>query len=154
MGNFKQDSKMKNIFILLSLCLCSFMGIKRITDTQKKESDVEKDNLSGKVKQVKTDCFDVEGKRCDDNNYLFIYNEKGYRVELAVHNSGWRNEKKVFKYDEKDKLTELILSDAANTLLGKFTYYYDEKGNNTESKYYNVEGDLKNRQTYKRPKRK
>jgi hypothetical protein len=158
MGNFIHTShEMMNKLVLLPLFLFCLYGNKKNDNVNKKKTDIEKDGLNGKVKQVKLDCFDadeksgnpIQEKRCDDNNYLVVYNDKGNRIELSVHSSGWRDEKRLFKYDNNEKLIELNVFDANNNLSGKFTYYYDINGNKIVSKFYGTDNILKNRQTYK-----
>lgn len=148
---------MKTVLIFLPLFLFCFCGNKRNDPAREKKTDVEKDGLKGKVKQVTLNCFYaneksgeiIKEKKCDDNNYSVIYNEKGKKIELTVHSSGWRNEKRLFKYDIKGNLSELHLFDADNKLLSKFIDNRDEKGNKIETNLYDADNNLINRQTYK-----
>src|SRR5688572_17552773 len=147
---------MKNRLLLISLFLLCLCGTTRSQDIKKKKTDLEKAGLIGKVKQVKLNCFAADEKsgnameenRCDDNNYLFIYNDKGNAIELSVHSSGWRNEKRLFKYDNNRNLIELNIFDASNNLSGSYTYNYDVSGNQTGSKYYGINNTYKKRESY------
>jgi hypothetical protein len=148
---------MKNKLVLLSLFLFCLYGPIWSQDIKKKKTDIEEGGLFGKVKQVKLNCFAadeksgnaIEDNRCDDNNYLIIYNDKGNAIEVSVHSSGWRNEKKLFKYDNDRNLIELNIFDASNDLSGSYKYNYDVSGNKTGSKYYGTDNSFKKRESYK-----
>jgi hypothetical protein len=148
---------MKIVLIFLPLFLFCFSWNEKNDDVREKKTDVEKDGLNGKVKQVTLNCFYVneksgeiiKEKKCDDNNYSVVYDVKGKKIELTVHSSGWRNEKRVFKYNTKGTLSELHLFDADNNLLSKFIDNCDENGNKIESNLYDTDNNLINRQTYK-----
>ena len=148
---------MKIALIFLPLFLICFCGNKKNDDIREKKTDLEKDGLRGKVRQVNINCFYaneksgeiIKEKKCDDNNYSVIYNDKGEKAELTVHGSGWRNEKRLFKYDTKGNLSELHLFDADNKLLSKYIDNCDENGNKIESNLYDADNNLLNRQAYK-----
>jgi len=104
-----------------------------------KENDLDKKNLFGNVKSVKTLHFEAAEKfgkiEKGERNYeryivrlLSIFNDKGLLIEGIDLDSNLQS-KWTYLYDDKGNEVEYNRYDSDGSLDSKSTYLYDDKGN-------------------------
>ncbi len=115
-----------------------------------KENDLDKKNLFGNVKSVKTLHFEatdkfgeiVKGER-EYKRYevslLNMFNDKGLLIERIDLDSNLQS-KSTYLYDDKGNRVESNRYDSAGSLDYKWTYLYDDKGNQVEANRYDSDG--------------
>lgn len=104
----------------------------------KKENDLTKHNLFGKVKKIEVTSYeaierfgeiekgDKTGTSFWGEDYYQIFNIKGNIIELNYYNS---NVKHIYKYDNKENLIEIHFIHDDSVLTRKNILVYDDKGN-------------------------
>lgn len=112
-------------------------------------TDVQKENLTSKVKSVRTIEIEYEvsveyGGRINKGKIknLVIYNEHGDIIERNTYHYGHLNEKHIFKYNDKGNRIESNFYKSNGRLDWKTTHRYDDKGNRIEWNIYNSDGSL------------
>jgi hypothetical protein len=122
-----------------------------------KENDLDKENLFGNVKSVKTLHFEatdkfgeiVKGERKYKRysaRLLSMYNDKGLLIEGIDLDSNLQS-KTTYLYDDKGNRVEYNRYDSDGSLDSKWTYLYDDKGNEVEANTYDSDGSLDSKWT-------
>lgn len=122
-------------------------------------TDIEKENLNGKVNTVKSISYDAVEKfgeitytnRNDYENYLTRYSNSGSILEHAKNDQdGWAISTRVHKYDENDLLMKLIWYDKDYKLSSYSLFLNNSDGNIIEQEVYNSDSTLSRKYLYDR----
>ncbi|HJY12203.1 MAG TPA: hypothetical protein VJ304_05405 [Flavobacterium sp.] len=142
-----------------------------------KKNDLEKQNIKGNVKSIKTNTFETtdrfkgifKGEKIErpSNNTYIIYNKKGYETKVnSYHSDGSLINKKSSKkediieipsskqsekgkiYDETGNVIEYNNYMSDGSINYKVLYKYDDNGNEIESISYNSKGRLIEKWSY------
>jgi len=119
-------------------------------------TDIEKNQLVGRVKQVKQECFNAVLTKEDialgdiindfhHQNYIEEYNTLGFLTKVSRGEGGVTS---VFKY-ENDVLIEEDIYGSSGSLLMRHVHIYDSNGNRIEMTKYFSNGRVSNSYTYK-----
>ncbi|MFJ1427832.1 hypothetical protein ACILD6_04405 [Capnocytophaga canimorsus] len=160
---------MKKIILLV----LTAVSITNCNSSVEKKNDLQKVELKGKVKSVRTAGYTVvekfgeirKGKITDLDDFinfgsffdsfnlidgLCVYNEKGDIIEINRYNSdGSLNWKGVYKYDNKGNKIEENGYNSDGSFVSKMIYKYDDKDNLIEENWSDSSGNIYDGPTYK-----
>lgn len=113
------NKNLKNILTIVSLCIIS---VNCFSQSTKKKTMTEHENLKGKVKSV---CL-ISGENFDKIDF----DEKGRIIKCEIKYSGNISIKKDYVYDNEDKLLSYKNYNAVrpDDLISEMVYTYNEKG--------------------------
>ncbi len=135
------------LLTLLSITACSVRKIKR--------TDLEKKHLRGKVKSVKMTKYKTIAKKDKiekgqvwGNIRKYTFNYQGYIVEETLYKNGTLGERYTYQYDDKGNQIKRSWYNSDGSLEDKTTYLYDDRGNKVKRDCYNSDGSLRIKWTY------
>jgi hypothetical protein len=135
-----------NIFISLAFSILLFS-----CGEKKTETDLIKNNLSGKIKSITTSEYlaDSLNAKSSINSLVFKeewkYNENGFQTEGTTYQilaSDTLSFKTSFKYDDRNRRVNWFQNEMDGSLSFKFAYTYDANGNNTEESRFSSDSTL------------
>lgn len=152
---------MKIQFKTFIIVLFSILSI--ACDSEKRENDLTRENLKGKVKSVKEISYYTEEKFGDPiksekyNQAELYFNEQGYFTEKNKHFKTETQSKETFKYNNQGNIIEkkefFNSSWLNSTRITTYTYQYDDKENLIEEKENDENEKLKSRKVFKYDKK-
>gem|GEM_PF-3911846 len=116
------------------------------------ESDLQQDNVKGKVKTIIEKGIYVENGANEVNSIKTTsYDNKGKSTGyiFAHKNDNLKPSRTVFEFDTKGRKVKENRFDVNGKLEYYLTFEYDPKGNVTQSKLFFASGDLDSYQTFK-----
>jgi len=123
-------------------------GLKGEVKSLRQISSYKAVNKFGKIQKGDMDDYYSE-------NVYVLFNKKGNQVELNWVEWNWYKSdgslgsKWTYKYDNKGNQIETNRYKSDGSLGSKWTYKYDNKGNKVEENLYNSDGSLDSKWTYK-----
>lgn len=155
---------MKNYNYLLIPIICFLINISCVTDNKTKLSDIEKLDLKGNIKSIKSIQYlanekfgeIVKEKVTWDKyaNYNILFNKAGNQIEYSEYSYDNLEAKTIFKYDEKGNITEQNEYSSNGNLQEKLKLKTDDEGNPIMCDIYKSDGKLKNKIIWVRIKKK
>jgi len=135
--------------------LVSFIVLNSCSTVDRKDNDLKKMDIYGKVKSIRVFSYEavnkfgeiLKGKRKIINSFSkdqnILFNEVGNQIEMDEYNSdGSLYRKYIYKYDDKRNRIEENIYKSDGSLSRKITFKYDYKGNQFEEKWCNSDGSL------------
>lgn len=143
--NFKVMKKIVIFFITLLLIECN-------TSKSKIRTDLERQDLKGKVKSIKSvayraiEKFGKIQKGNENSIFFYTFNKDGNFIE-CISNEKENNSRQTFIYNDQGNIIEQKEYDFKGNLKSQTTYSYDRKGNKIEENSF--EGYQFRRSIYK-----
>lgn len=148
-----KTSKLFIIFMTVGLCFCSCKENNLGNDSK---TDLEEQNLNGKVKRVIEDSYYVEYKFGEpqkgvrNSQKYFLFNEKGQLIQERHINylEGVVYSETINTYNDKGLELERSTFNSKGELNFRYSYQYDEKGNKTNEISYDSDNKIDNNKIF------
>jgi hypothetical protein len=155
--------KINRAYILLTaitflVASCNIKTERAEANKANHENDLLKNQLTGKVKSVRTTTYDaievsgaINAGDFESQEYV-LFNREGFYIERYSCNwDGSIDRRDTFGYDSAGNLTEVRSYNSDSSILRKRTYRYDIRGNQIEELsdgYTEILGDSVDQRTY------